>query len=159
MDNIFLRETTEAEDGVIARHFFQLWQDNAVPETGIQENWLEITLEFILHARQTLDYKAFVAECNGAIVGSVGCQSFAGLYPAALARHTRYYGYIWGVYVEPAYRHQGVGTRLTEQAIAHLKSLNCTRAILHASPVGKPIYTKMGFQPSNEMFLDLNPLV
>jgi hypothetical protein len=48
--------------------------------------------------------------------------------------------------------------RLTEEAIAYLKSLNCTRAILHASPVGKPLYTKMRFQTSNEMFLDLNPL-
>jgi GNAT superfamily N-acetyltransferase len=72
-----------------------------------------------------------------------------------MAQHTRYYGYTWGVYVESAYRHQGVGMRLTEQAIAYLKSLNCTRAILHASPVGKPLYAKMGFQPSNEMFLDL----
>jgi GNAT superfamily N-acetyltransferase len=155
MDNVLLRETTESEDEVIARHFFQLWQDNAVPDTGIQANWLEITLEFIRHARQTLNYKAFVAECNGDIIGSVGCQSFAGLYPAALATHYRYYGYLWGVYVEPAYRNQGVGTRLTEQAIAYLKSLNCTRAILHASPAGKPLYTKMGFQPSNEMSLDL----
>jgi hypothetical protein len=105
MDNIHIREASEAEDAVIARHFFQLWQDNAVPKTVIQENWLEITLEFILHARQTLGYKAFVAECNGDVIGSVGCQSFAGLYPAALATHYRYYGYIWGVYVESAYRH------------------------------------------------------
>jgi hypothetical protein len=51
MDNIHIRGATDAEDAVIARHFFQLWQDNAVPKTVIQENWLEITLEFILHAR------------------------------------------------------------------------------------------------------------
>jgi hypothetical protein len=38
MDNIHLREASEAEDTVIARHFFQLWQGNAVPETGIKEN-------------------------------------------------------------------------------------------------------------------------
>jgi hypothetical protein len=38
MDNIHLREASEAEDAVIARHFFQLWQDNAVPKTAIQES-------------------------------------------------------------------------------------------------------------------------
>lgn len=36
-----------------------------------------------------------------------------------------------------------------------LKSLGCTRVILHASPFGKPIYSHLGFSESNEMQLDL----
>jgi ribosomal protein S18 acetylase RimI-like enzyme len=155
MDGICFREGNVNDDAAIARHFYQLWRDNNVPESLIQSNWLETTLEFIHNARQTLAYTAFVAEINSEIVGSAGCQLFAGLYPHLLAEQQRKYGYIWGVYVEPAYRQRGIAKRLTQMAIAHLQSLNCTSAILHASPSGKPLYTTLGFKESNEMRLDL----
>jgi ribosomal protein S18 acetylase RimI-like enzyme len=107
------------------------------------------------HARQELGYKAFVAEIDGIVVGSVGCQLFAGLYPHILTDQYRKYGYIWGVYVEPPYRAQGLGKKLTSRAQEYLKSLACTRVILHASPSGKPVYSSLGFSESNEMRLDL----
>jgi ribosomal protein S18 acetylase RimI-like enzyme len=152
---IQFREATQQDDAAIARHFFQLWRDNRVPETRIQSNWLEITVQFIQQARQQLDYCAFLAESEGTIVGSAGCQRFAGLYPQVLTEQQRLYGYIWGVYVEPAYRQQGIAKALTQQTIAHLRSLHCTHAILHASPIGKPLYLGLGFIESNEMRLDL----
>jgi ribosomal protein S18 acetylase RimI-like enzyme len=62
---------------------------------------------------------------------------------------------IWNFYVQPDYRRQGIATKLTEMAIAHLKSLNCTKAVLHASPSGKPVYENLGFATSNEMMLNL----
>jgi ribosomal protein S18 acetylase RimI-like enzyme len=140
---------------IIARHFFELWRDNDVPETSIHANWQDITQQFIDHARQTLAYKAFIAEINGTIVGSAGCQLFAGLYPLVLTESQRRYGYIWGVYVESGYRRQGIAKQLTQLAIAHLQSLNCTRVILHAAPSGKPLYSRLEFENSNEMRLDL----
>jgi ribosomal protein S18 acetylase RimI-like enzyme len=155
MDAIRFREANIDDDATIARHFFQLWRDNGVSEASIQADWLETILQFIAHARQTLAYKAFVAEINGEIVASVGCQLFAGLYPHVLTQQQRKYGYIWGVYVEPEYRQQGIAKYLTKMAIAHLQSLNCTNAILHASPAGQPVYSSLGFKASNEMRLDI----
>ncbi len=152
---MWFRETNVDDDTTIARHFFQLWRDNDVPEASIQGNWLETTVEFIQNARQTLAYKGFVAEINGEIVGSAGCQLFAGLYPHVLSEQQRKYGYIWGVYVDAGYRQQGIAKRLTQMAIAHLQSLNCTRVILHASPHGKPVYSSLGFRETNEMSLDI----
>lgn len=143
------------EDALIARHFYQLWRDNDVSEQDITPNWQPVTLDFIAQARQSLCYQAFVAEVDGFIVGSIGCQLFAGLYPLILAASHRKYGYIWGVYVESAYRGQGLATTLTKMAIEHLKGLSCTRVILHASPAGKPVYTRLGFAESTEMRLDL----
>lgn len=153
---IDLREATAEEDSLIAKHFYKLWRDNDVPTDSIQADWCDITLQFINQARRELHYQAFVAEIGDAVVGSAGCQLFAGLYPQALAEHYRKYGYIWGVYVEPPYRGQGIAKKLTSMAIAHLKSLGCTKAILHASPSGKPVYSSLGFVSSNEMQLDLN---
>jgi ribosomal protein S18 acetylase RimI-like enzyme len=152
---INLRETYPHEDTLIAEHFYHLWLDNDVPDSSIEPNWSDIIIKFIDRARQELSYKAFAIEVDGIVVGSTSCQLFAGLYPQILVEEYRKYGYIWGVYVEPAFRGRGFGKQLTKMAIDYLKSLGCTRAILHASPSGKPVYTSLGFFASNEMRLDL----
>lgn len=152
---ISLRETYPHEDTLIAKHFYHLWRDNDVPDGSIEPNWSDITIKFIARARQELSYKAFAIEVDGVVVGSTSCQLFAGLYPQILAGEYRKYGYVWGVYVEPAYRGRGFGKQLTQMAVDYLKSLGCTRAILHASPSGQPVYTGLGFVASNEMRLDL----
>jgi ribosomal protein S18 acetylase RimI-like enzyme len=149
------RTATCEDDLIIARHFYQLWQDNNVPEDAIAPDWQDEIIEFIKDARDRLNYQAFIAESERKIIGSVSCQLFAGLYPIPFVESYRKSGYIWGVYVEAKYRQQGIGTKLTEMAVAYLKSINCTRVVLHASPSGMPVYTKIGFVPNNEMRLDL----
>ena len=153
--NITIREASQNEDSLIARHFYQMWMDNDVPDESIRSDWLETTLQFINNARQDLFYQAFIAEVDGVAIGSASCQIFAGLYPQVLAENYRKYGYIWGVYVELAYRRSGIAKQLTNMAIAYLKSLGCTRVILHASPSGRQVYTSLSFFESNEMRLDL----
>ena len=150
-----LREASPHEDSLIAKHFYQMWLDNEVPADAIQADWLNIVLQFIDRARSELHYKAFVAEVNGTVVGSASCQLFAGLYPHVLAEEYRKYGYIWGVYVEPLHRGQGLAKKLTSIAINHLKLIGCTRVVLNASPSGKPVYEHLGFSESNAMQLDL----
>lgn len=154
-NNLVLRKATNQEDFVIAQHFYQLWLDNEVSPDSIRDDWLEVTLQFIDQARQELSFQAFVAEVEGKIVASVSCQFFAGLYPSPFKPEYRKYGYIWNVYVESAYRCQGIATKLTNESINYLKALGCTRAILHASPHGKSVYEKLGFVANNEMRLEL----
>ncbi|MUL38284.1 GNAT family N-acetyltransferase [Gloeocapsopsis dulcis] len=150
-----IRVATPQEDLIIAEHFFLMWQDNNLSADSVKSDWREITLEFIERVRQDLSYQAFVAEVDRKVVGSVGCQLFAGLYPNVLTEQYRKSGYIWGVYVEPAYRRQGIAKQLTSEALDYLKSIGCTRAVLHASPLGKPVYSSLGFTQSNEMCFDL----
>jgi GNAT superfamily N-acetyltransferase len=150
-----IRAATPAEDPLIAHHFYQMWLDNQISESAMATDRLEITLQFIRQARQTLSYQAFVAEVEGQVVGSAGGQRFAGLYPNVMKAAERCDGYIWGVYVEPTYRGQGIATQLTQQTIAHLKAIGCTHAVLNASPSGQPIYYRLGFTDSNLMRLDL----
>ncbi len=153
--NVHLREALPQEDFIIAEHFYQMWLANYVLADSIQPNWQQVTLEFISHARQNLCYKAFVAEVEKQVIGSTSCQIFAGLYPDILKAEYRKYGYIWGVYVEPDYRKNGIGKSITKMAVDYLKSIGCTRAILNASPSGKTVYSGLGFSISNEMQLDL----
>ena len=150
-----VRPAIQPEDRLIAQHFYRMWLDVDVPASAIQPNWETLVVEYIENARQSLNYQAFVAQKDDEVVGSVGCQRFAGLYPNMLKPEYRLYGYIWGVYVEPAHRQQGIGAQLMQHAIAHLKSIGCTHAILNASPLGEPVYKRLGFGPTNAMSLQL----
>ena len=152
---IAIREATLQEDSLIAKHFYQLWLDVGVPEDLIHSDWENVTLGFIEQARQNLFYQGFVALVDGVVVGSASCQLFAGLYPHALKEKYRKYGYIWGVYVEKPYRRQGIAKKLTRTTIEYLQAIGCTRAVLNASPEGKPVYENLGFISSNAMHLDL----
>ena len=129
--------------------------DNNIAPDRIDDDWLSITLDFMIKARQELSFQAFVATIDSNIVGSASCQLFAGLYPSPFKPSFRQYGYVWNVFVESAYRRQSIATKLTKTTIDYLQSLNCTHAILHASPHGKPVYEKLGFVDKNEMILEL----
>lgn len=150
-----LRPATPQEDPVIARHFYQLWLDNGLTPEQIEPDWQAITLAYVSDTREILGYQAFVAEVDGLIVGSAGGQCFGGLYPINFTPAFRRDGYIWGLYVEPEFRRQGLGKQLTEQVLEHLRSLGCTRAVLNASPSGRSVYEQLGFVPGNSMTLAL----
>jgi ribosomal protein S18 acetylase RimI-like enzyme len=153
--NIFIRKVNLGEETLIAEHFYKMWIDVGVPEGAIELNWQEIIFQFIDNARQNLQYQGFIAEVDRVVVGSTSCQLYAGLYPNAIKDNHRKLGYIWGVYVEPAYRRQGIAKQLTNTAIDYLKDIGCTRVVLNASPNGKPVYTSLGFVDSNAMHLDI----
>lgn len=154
LPSLIFRPGTPEEDAAIAEHFYRMWRDLGVNENHIQPDWLTVGLEFIDQARRTLNYQAFVAEAEGNLVGSVSGQRFAGLYPPILSAIHRQYGYIWGVYVEPAYRNRGVATQLTQLMVEHLQGIGCTKVVLNAAPKARSLYQKLGFGESNLMELN-----
>ncbi|MEM9541628.1 MAG: GNAT family N-acetyltransferase [Cyanobacteria bacterium P01_E01_bin.42] len=152
LDNsaIRVREATIRDDSLIAEFFREMWLDLDIPDDAIAPDYLSIVREYIESARRDLDYKAFIAEESGNAIGCVSCQRFAGLYPNILLRHYQR-GYIWGVYVIPSHRRRGIATQLTRYCVEYLKSLNCTHAVLNASPIGRSVYENMGFIEGNSM--------
>ncbi|HEY9819065.1 MAG TPA: GNAT family N-acetyltransferase [Candidatus Obscuribacterales bacterium] len=153
---VAFRAATSQEDGVIAEHFYRMWRDLGITDAVIQPQWPSLCTEFIAHARQHLHYQAFVAEVEGAIIGSAGGQRFAGLYPWIISPSDRQYGYIWGVYVEPEYRHRGIASQLIRLTVEHLRAIGCTKVVLNAAPKAHPLYQRLGFRDSNLMELDLS---
>ena len=153
--NLIISPASPEEDIVVAHHFYQLWLDNQISPDALSDNWLPTTLEFITKARQELSFQAFIGKIDEEIVASISCQIFTGLYPWPFKPTVRQYGYIWNVFVNSSHRRQGIGRQLTQTAIDYLRSLDCTHAILHASPHGKPLYQQLGFVAKNEMILEL----
>lgn len=67
------------------------------------------------------------------------------------------WGYILSVYTEPGARRRGLARAIVDACIEHAREAGCTRACLHASDEGRPLYEELGFERTDEMWLDLRP--
>lgn len=82
------------------------------------------------------DTALFVAEVDGEIVGTGG----ATIFPGAPAT-----GWVHGIVVRPGQQRGGVGSRLTEAAIAWLRDRAVGAVQLLATAAGRPVYERLGF--------------
>ena len=55
------------------------------------------------------------------------------------------------VYTEPAWRSRGVARRLMKHLMAWAFDQKYDRVVLHASVAGRPLYTSLGFEATNQM--------
>lgn len=60
-------------------------------------------------------------------------------------------GWIAMVLVEQTARHRGIATRLVEHAIEFLSSSGARTIRLDATPLGRPVYERLGFSPEYEL--------
>lgn len=58
---VLLRVATPEDDPVIAQFYFDMWADYNMT-AQLSEQWLEQTVTFVAHAREYLDFSAFIAE-------------------------------------------------------------------------------------------------
>lgn len=82
----------------------------------------------------------FVAEVNGTVVGSVTTMGYQGRF-----------AWIGMVLVDPAARGQGIGTALLHKAVTYLDEIRLPCVKLDATPLGKPLYEKLGFVSEYEL--------
>ena len=76
----------------------------------------------------------FVMEDGTKVVGSVATLPFE-----------ERFAWISMVLVDPEYRNRGIGTELLRRAIEHLDEVGIPTLKLDATPLGKPLYEKLGF--------------
>jgi len=59
--------------------------------------------------------------------------------------------YIMSMYTEPEYRGLGLATDIVEALLARARRRGAFRVLLHASAQGRPVYERLGFEPTTEM--------
>ena len=153
--NVTIRPCRRDEWEILAEHEYAMWRDIGAKPDQIRPDWRARTLRFIEDAAECRQFFASIALAEDRIVGSACGQIWAGLSPDVLEPHYKRKGYIWGVYVAPAYRGQGIARALTAAVTAHLQLVGCTQVHLDASAAGRPVYEKLGFTPSNGMRLGI----
>lgn len=110
--------------------------------------WLRKRLE-------TGEYLAWIAMEDGGPIGGLGLWLMD--WPPHMIGPGAPRANILNVYVDPAFRRRGVARSLMAEALDWCR-LNGIRAIvLHASQEGRKLYEQLGFAPTNEMRLLLDP--
>jgi ribosomal protein S18 acetylase RimI-like enzyme len=82
----------------------------------------------------------FVAEAEGVVCGSAATIIYGGRF-----------AWVGMVLVDPAYRGRGIGTKLLARCVEHLDQAGVPCIKLDATPLGKPLYEKLGFVTEYEL--------
>jgi GNAT superfamily N-acetyltransferase len=67
------------------------------------------------------------------------------------------WGYLANAYVRPAYRNQGVGTRLVEAILSYADAAGLARVVLSPSQRSIPFYRRAGFGPADALLSREHP--
>ena len=89
---------------------------------------------------------------NGTLIGGVGLAADRG--------HST--GHLWGAFVQPAERKQGIGTRLLETALDWARAEGLTKLMLRVRPgaqAARRIYLRAGFAPTGRHHGDAEELL
>ena len=99
-------------------------------------------------------YKAWLAEDSaGEVVGGGGIVIAS--WPGYPGENLPKRPWILNMYTEPAARRRGVAKQLMQVMIDWCKNEGFSAVSLHASSAGRPFYESLGFEPTNEMRLQL----
>ncbi len=80
-----------------------------------------------------------VAEVEGTLVGTTVCCTFDGIAWLAL------------VLVDTGFRERGIGRRLVQTGLKYADDMGVRTVRLDATPLGRPVYERLGFQPQFEL--------
>ncbi len=104
------------------------------------------TMQYIKNGFTDSSFSAWMAEDNGNII-AMGGAAYYTLPPNDWCPSGKT-AYIGNVYTVPAFRRQGIASRLLSLIIEEAKENLCQRILLNASDMGRPLYEKFGFAGS-----------
>lgn len=95
------------------------------------------------------DWQRFLAASPGGCFVMEDAEKVVGT--AATFPYENRFAWISMVLVDPEYRNRGIGTKLLQQAVHYLDDAGIPTLKLDATPLGKPLYEKMGFVSEYEI--------
>jgi len=89
-------------------------------------------------------FAAFFAEAEGRVIGTGGVVVYD--VPPGRSNPSGAEGYIMSMYTVPEWRGRGVARRVLDHLIEHAYAEGARRLWLRASPHGRPLFEKYGFE-------------
>jgi GNAT superfamily N-acetyltransferase len=111
------------------------------------------TRRYFLEALPANAIVVWVAEAQGTIVATSGLIFFQ--KPPSERNLTGLEAYILNMYTVPAWRGQGIATRLLQTLIAFAKQRQAQRIWMYATQDGRPLYERAGFVPKRRHTLEM----
>lgn len=145
-----VRHATVADATIVAEHRVQMFMDIGSldsDQAAVLHARLPAILEPMLASGEYVGW--FVTDPNDTVVAGAGVQ-IRHLLPRPETLTERE-ALVVNVYVTPEYRRQGLARRLMLAILDWCKEQDIERVVLHASPLGRPLYESLGFAPTNEL--------
>ena len=152
---IFKATTEDIQDIVRLRRLMFEWMGHT-DKDYLEKNDTENTKYFTKLIPEGTFHGWMAKTKDGKVVGTGGL--VFDQHPPSPNNPTGKIGYIMNISVEPEYRNQGIAKELLKTILFYIKDKNITLVSLHASEMGKNLYEKVGFKPTNEMRLKLDSI-
>lgn len=152
---MMLRRATPDDAPLLASHRAAIW--NEIGEWSREElapaipDWIA----FIRRATADSTYVAYIAEQDGAVVGS-GALLLQLAFPRPGFDSDRA-GRMHSVYVAPEARRRGIALAIVNALLAFAREARLIEVSLHPSEVARPLYASLGFTQADEMRFRLSP--
>lgn len=148
-----IRQATLDDVELIVRHRHQMFADN---EFGSDVSLAAMDPAFDAWLRRHLAAETYIglllSEEEGAEIVAAG-GIFLMDWPPHYLHAEPLRAYLLNFYTAPEARGRGYARLILDAAVKASRQRGATVVTLHASPFGRPIYEKYGFQQSNEMML------
>ncbi len=150
---VYYRRATDQDAEALAalRMAFLVEVSGAGEDAALQK-----TIQYYFaHAIPVEEIIVFVAVADGKIIAT--CGLIFHVHAPSNRNPTGREAYIMNMYTLAEWRERGIASRLLQMLIDHCRQENCAKISLHAMPLGRAIYEKVGFRSiDTEMRLNLS---
>src|SRR5580658_190652 len=151
-----IRRATLDDVATIAAHRRSMFFEMGYRDAAALDTMVEAFLPWVRRKMAAEEYLAWLTiASDGSVAAGAGLWIMD--WPPHMVGPGSPRGNILNVYTRPDCRRQGLARRLTESAIEWCRTHAIRAIILHASDDGRTLYTALGFEPTNEMRLQLPP--
>ncbi len=148
-----LRSASLADLPVILHHRREMFREMGGKYKELLASYEQGSEDYFTQALQSGGYYCVLAQAGDQVVAGGGVVIAA--WPGSPLNFEPKRAWILNIYVEPAYRRQGIARSITEHLIEWCRENRFQSVALHASEYGRELYQKLGFRPTNEMRLSL----
>ena len=95
-------------------------------------------------------YHGYIVKTRGRKVAASGCVWLRQVQPSR-SRPASLVPYLMSIYTTPKCRRKGLASMIVKESMAWAKKRGYRRMTLHASPVGRKVYSRLGWKRTSEM--------
>jgi GNAT superfamily N-acetyltransferase len=139
---------------LIAEQRCRMFVDAAQPDEAVIQTVKANFIPWVRTRLQDGSYVGWLVEDGERVVAGAGMWLMD--FPPHWMDPQPVRAYLLNFYVDPAFRGHGLAFGLLKDTVQEARRRGIKVVSLHASPFGKPLYERNGFEATNEMMLRLD---
>lgn len=157
-DGFEVRRAGLDDVATLARHRCEMFSDMGQLQSGSYDALLQASIAYFEQAIPRGDYVAWLVSLHDTpeqVVAGGGVQMRELLPRPTQEGQLQAPGkqaLIVNMYTEPQWRRQGLAELIVRTILAWCAEQSVPSVVLHASKMGRPLYERMGFEQTNEMY-------